>query len=503
MLSRSEITCPSTLLATVFFSSLLTWGVHAEAAQLEKVVADIEKPITVTSPPGDAREFFIEQEGRIRIIDASGQVLATPFLDITSLVEWDGLFQGLLGLAFHPDYASNGYFFVDYLVAGGDTRISRFEVSSDPNVADPGSESVVITIDQPGTDHNGGYIAFGPQDGYLYVSMGDGGFGGSHHENGQDTNVLLGKILRLDVDVSSGYQIPPDNPFVGVPGYREEIWAFGLRSPWGMSFDRETHDLWIADVGLNSWEELNFQPAASTGGENYGWSRMEGNHCYQPPSDCDDGSMIHPIYEYPHGPLCSINGGFVYRGSAIPEYQGLYFFSDWCTSQIWTIEYDGNEVTELVNRTAELAPPGGESFSFLSGFGQDADGELYVIDWNWTNPNSGQIYKIVPDAADAPLDTEATSAGSGLELRFAQPNPFQSHTRIQLTAAPGTSVDLSIHSPSGRLVWSERIERSDSELHWIEWDGRDATGTRLPSGTYFLKAQSGETVRSQRIHIVR
>lgn len=314
-------------------SFLLMSSTNVGAAHLEKIVGNIQKPIYLTSPPGDPRSFFIQADGRIRIID-DGQLLATPFLDISSLLEYDGLFQGLLGLAFHPDYANNGYFFVNYTMTGGDTRVSRFQVSGDPSIADAGSESPIITVAQPGTDHNGGYIAFGPDDGYLYIAMGDGGYGGNLHEAAQDPDLLLGKILRLDVDVSSGYQIPPDNPFVGVVGYRDEIWAVGTRSPWGMSFDRETHDLWIVDVGLDSWEEINFQPASSTGGENYGWSLMEGHSCYLPPSGCDDGSLTHPIYDYSHGPGCSINGGFVYRGTKIAEYYGCYFFSDWCTSEL-------------------------------------------------------------------------------------------------------------------------------------------------------------------------
>ncbi|MCA9759783.1 MAG: PQQ-dependent sugar dehydrogenase, partial [Candidatus Eisenbacteria bacterium] len=472
------------------------------SAHLEKVVDNVEKPIFLTAPPSDPRLFFIEEQGRIRIVE-DGQLLPTPFLDISALLQYDGLFQGLLGLAFHPDYASNGYFFVNYTVAGGDTRVSRFEVSSDPNVADAGSESVVITIDQPGTDHNGGYLAFGPDDGYLYVAMGDGGFGSNHHLNAQDPSKLLGKIRRLDVDVASGYQVPPDNPFVGVTGYREEIWARGTRSPWGMTFDRDTHDLWIADVGLNSWEEVNFQPAASTGGENYGWSLMEGNHCYTPPSDCDDGSLVHPIHEYAHGSSgCSVNGGFVYRGSQIPELQGCYFFSDWCTSEIWTLEYDGEMLTELTNRAAELGPPSGDSFSFLAGFGQGAAGELYVIDWNWTGANTGQIFKIVPDVSDAP-NAVAPPTADVLALGTPQPNPFTDATRFSITAQTEGIAGVSIHGPDGRLVWSDRRSVVPGTQTWMDWDGKDTRGARQATGVYFLSVELGGESATRRLDLVR
>lgn len=471
------------------------------AAHLEKVVGNVEKPIFLTSPPDDPRLFFIEMPGRIRIVE-DGALLPTPFLDISSLLEYDGLFQGLLGLAFHPDYASNGYVFVNYTMTGGDTRVSRFEVSGDPDVVDPGSESVLLTVAQPGYDHNGGYMAFGPDDGYLYIAMGDGGYGGDLHEAAQDPTLLLGKILRLDVDASSGYQIPPDNPFVGVSGYRDEIWAIGVRSPWGMTFDRETHDLWIADVGLKSWEEVNFQPASSSGGENYGWSLMEASSCYVPPAGCDDGSLTHPVHEYPHGPGCSVNGGFVYRGSKIPGLYGCYFFSDWCTSEIWTFEYDGSTLSELTNRSDELGPPPGDSFSFLAGFGQDAEGELYVMDWNWVGENTGQIFKIVPDASDVPTDGAATPS-AGLELATPQPNPFVERTRFGIATKDDGLLHISIHGPAGRLVWSREVPSHPSGRTWVDWEGRDVRGVPLASGVYFLTVRLGEDAASRRLHLIR
>ncbi|MCA9729110.1 MAG: PQQ-dependent sugar dehydrogenase [Candidatus Eisenbacteria bacterium] len=482
-------------------SVILLSASGASAAHLEKIVDNIQKPIYLTAPPGDPRLFFIEEEGRIRIVE-DGQLLPTPFLDISTLLEYDGLFQGLLGMAFHPDYATNGYFYVNYTMTGGDTRVSRFQVSANPDVADAGSESVVLTVAQPGYDHNGGYIAFGPDDGYLYVAMGDGGYGGTHHLNAQDPTKLLGKLLRLDVDVPSGYQIPLDNPFVGVAGYREEIWAIGLRSPWGMTFDRDTHDLWIADVGLKSWEEVNFQPASSTGGENYGWSLMEATHCNIPPSGCDDGSLTHPVYEYPHGPGCSVNGGFVYRGAQIPGLHGCYFFSDWCTSKIWSFRYDGSDLTELTDRSGELGPPPGDSFSYLAGFGQDADGELYVIDWNWFGQNQGQIFKIVPDASEVPIDVPGSTA-SLLQLTTPRPNPFRSQTRFGVVASVRGQASVSIHDASGRLVWSERVMTEPTITTWLDWSGRDADGGSQPSGIYLLRVQLGDQIESTVLQLVR
>jgi glucose/arabinose dehydrogenase len=471
------------------------------AAHLEKIVDGVHKPITLTAPPDDPRLFFIEMDGRIRIVD-DGTLLPTPFLDVSHLLEYDGLFRGLLGLTFHPDYAKNGYFFVNYTMAGGDTRVSRFSVSSDPDVADAASESVILTVDQPGTDHNGGYLAFGPDDGHLYVALGDGGYGSDHHENAQDPSQLLGKILRLDVDVASGYAIPPDNPFVGVPGYREEIWAVGLRSPWGMTFDRETHDLWLADVGLKSYEEVNFQPASSPGGENYGWSRMEADDCYVPPTDCDDGTLTHPVHDYPHGPGCSVNGGFVYRGTQVPELYGCYFFSDWCTSDIWTFKYDGSTLTELTNRADELGPPPGDSFTFLVGFGQDAEGELYVIDWHWNGENLGQIFKIVSDAVDVPGD-DLLPVSPMIEVTTPQPNPFWERLRVGITTGGAGRIDVSVHDAAGRLVWSDRVPTQAASQTWVEWDGHDARGVQQASGVYFLTARFGESVVSQRVCLVR
>lgn len=241
-------------------------------------------------------------------------------------------------------------------------------------------------------------LAFGPNDGYLYIGMGDGGSGGDPQNRAQNDGELLGKMLRIDVDGGLPYGIPPDNPFVepGLP--LDEIWAKGLRNPWRYSFDRLTGDLYIGDVGQNLYEEIDFQPASSTGGENYGWRLMEGNHCYNPPSNCDPGGLIYPIYEYTHGgsPFrCSITGGYVYRGNAIPDLQGTYFFGDYCSGQIWSFRYDGSSVTEFTERTSQLAPGGGMSIDEISSFGEDAEGNIYIVDLG------GEVFKVISCRGDA------------------------------------------------------------------------------------------------------
>jgi glucose/arabinose dehydrogenase len=288
---------------------------------------------------------------------------------------------------------SNGFFFVDDTDTSGATVIEKFHVSANPDIADPASGRILLRIIQPYTNHNGGMIAFGPNDGYLYIGMGDGGLGGDPENRAQNPDSLLGKILRIDVDGAGPYIIPPTNPFYGGSSPRPEIWAMGVRNPWRYSFDKATGDLYIADVGQSAWEEIDFQPANDPGGENYGWRLMEGDHCYNPPTNCESGfDLIHPIYEYDHSSgKCAITGGYVYRGCAIPDLQGTYFFGDYCTAQIWSFRYADGNLTEFLERTSELAPGGGLSINSITSFGQDNAGEIYIVD------QGGEIFKIVPD----------------------------------------------------------------------------------------------------------
>ena len=331
---------------------------------------------------GDERLFIVEQSGKIRIIQ-DGTLLDTPFLDIRDRAGSTQLEQGLLGLAFHPDYADSGVFFVNYTNLAGDTHISRFTVDpNDPNRADHESETVLLSYKHPYPNHNGGQVAFGP-DGYLYIGVGDGGSANDPLNSGQDPGTLLGTILRLDVDqLDDSYRIPRTNPFIEDENRLNEIWAWGLRNPWRFSFDRVSGDLFIADVGQNLWEEVHFQEAESAGGENYGWNIMEGSHCFA--SDpCDSTGLERPIFEYPHQEGCSITGGYVYRGLQYPELYGNYLVADYCQGTIWRLfpEDSGSWSSAVVY----------DSNYVISSFGEDAAGELYVLDHT-----GGSLYQIGP-----------------------------------------------------------------------------------------------------------
>lgn len=349
----------------------------------ELVVSGLSSPIFVCAAPGDdaSRIFVVTQPGRIRIIE-NGALLPTPFLDLASRLNSGGE-RGLLGLAFHPDYRQNGYFFVNYTDnTGGDTVIERYSVTSDPNVADPNSGFLILEVDQPYSNHNAGWLGFGP-DGYLYVPLGDGGSGGDPGNRAQNGQQLLGKILRLDVDGGSPYAIPPTNPFVGDPNVRDEIWAIGTRNPWRCDFDALTGDLWIADVGQNTWEEIDYEPAGQ-GGRNYGWRIMEGNHCYNPSSGCNQSGLTLPIHEYSHSFGCSVTGGVLYRGRAMATMHGRYFFSDYCNALTWSFRQSSGVKTDFVDHSAEL-----NGLASITSWGEDADGEAYVC-------AGSNVWRVVP-----------------------------------------------------------------------------------------------------------
>jgi glucose/arabinose dehydrogenase len=318
---------------------------------------------------GSGRFFVVEQEGTIRVID-DGVVQETPFLDITERVDAGGE-RGLLSVAFPPGYADKGYFYVDYTDLNGDTKISRFRVSDNPNIADPTSEQVILGIAQPYPNHNGGQLAFGP-DGYLYIGMGDGGSGGDPENRAQNLGVLLGKILRIDVESGADpYAIPPDNPFVGNANARDEIWAYGLRNPWRFAFDAATGDLYIADVGQERVEEIDFQPASSNGGENYGWNIMEGDECYEAET-CDTSGLTMPIHTYLRiGGNCSVTGGDVYRGDAYPTMQGVYIYADYCSGTFWGLQRGANGWENVELYRGNLS---------ITSFGNDEAGNLYAVD---------------------------------------------------------------------------------------------------------------------------
>ena len=373
-------TATATALATAPAATAVPTPLVAVSISLSPIASGFTSAIGVSSAPGDSRLFVIQQTGQVLIV--SGGKKVGTFLDISTRMSCCGE-RGLLGLAFHPNYAGNGRFFVRYTIPSGDVRLSEFHVSSSPNKADPASEKVILTIPHPSyANHNGGRIEFGP-DGYLYIGTGDGGSGGDPNNHGQALNTLLGKLLRIDVDHAAAglaYAIPDGNPFIGQAGKRGEIWSYGLRNPYTFSFDRETHDLWIADVGQDAYEVVDLARAADGGGRgvNYGWSVMEGNHCYKPATGCDATGMAPPLAEYAHGSGdsigCAIIGGYVYRGTAHPQLYGRYFFGDYCSGRIWDVAAAGP-----VQQTPQELPGSGLQ---ITGWGQDVNGELYVTATN-------------------------------------------------------------------------------------------------------------------------
>ena len=414
--------------STAFAAALLTVAGSAFAqvdVTTEVFLRGLSEPTALVHAPGDfGRVFVTEKRGVIRVV-RDGQVLPTPFLDIDPLISSFGE-RGLLGIAFSPEYDTDGWFFVHYSNNSGDTTIARYSVSdTNPDVADPSSGVVLLTVDQPFTNHNGGWIDFGPNDGYLYISLGDGGSGGDPLGAGQDLGTLLGKILRIDVlgdpDPGLRYAVPADNPFVGTAG-REEIWAYGLRNAWRNEFDPATGDLYIADVGQGQREEVNYQSGDSAGGENYGWKCREGDICFSSsipcPSSCDPSPFVEPVIVYDHTAAggCSITGGSVYRGCAIDGLAGTYFYADYCSNRVWSIRVVDGEATEFTLRTPQFG-----GISNIISFGRDAYGEVYVLS------QGGTIRKIMPvdgivdcdgdlvsDACEIAVGAEADVNGDGI-----------------------------------------------------------------------------------------
>lgn len=474
--------------------------------EFEQIASGLSAPVNIANAgDGSGRLFIALRGGQIVIYDGE-QILPTAFLDITSLVTSAGGEQGLLGIAFHPNYEGNGYFYVDYTrKSDGATVIARYHVSADPNIADSSSAFVLLTVSQPYVNHNGGQIKFGP-DGYLYIGMGDGGSGGDPQNRAQNPDVLLGKILRLDVDGSTPY-VPASNPFVSNPQVDSRIWAFGVRNPWRFSFDRLTGDLFIADVGQNDWEEVNFQPASSMGGENYGWACYEGLHNYNTSRDCTTyGDLKSPILEYAHGTNdsigCSITGGYIYRGNQYPAMDGKYLYGDFCTGRIWIATNSGSTWTS--NQVVDT--------NFLiSTFGEDESGELYIASYS-----DGAIYHIsassfvdVPTTYWAWSDIEKlyssgiTSGCSTNPLNFC---PNSSATRAQMAVFLEKGIHTSSFTPP-----DVPSTFNDTAGHWAEaWiealknDGitsgcgngnycPDSSVTRAQMAVFLLKAKHGSS----------
>ncbi len=355
-------------------------GIPALTARL--VVNGFDDPLDLQSVPGDnERLYVVQQGGRIRVV-RNGQLQSAPFLDVAGRISSGGE-RGLLGLAFHPQFATNRRFFVNYTNRSGDTHISEFRASS-ADAADAGSERVLLVVSQPFANHNGGGLAF-DNSGRLLIALGDGGSGGDPQNNGQRLDTLLGKILRIDVDGAQPYGLPADNPFLSTGGARGEIWAYGLRNPFKIAVDRPSGDLYIGDVGQNRLEEIDVGLATRRGGENYGWRLTEGTQCFNPSSGCDRSGQTGPVSEYSHSEGCSVTGGVVYRGCRIPALAGTYFFADFCSGLVRSFRFTGGAATELRDWTSSF-----RGVSSPSAFGLDASGEVYIVDYD------GEQYRIEP-----------------------------------------------------------------------------------------------------------
>ncbi len=412
---------------------------------------------------GDSRLFVVGQRGTINIVSSDGIVSSLPFLDIRDRVVYGGE-RGLLGLAFHPQYKTNGYFFVNYIGKGDSTHISRFKVNPEnQNLADAQTELKLMTIAQPFSNHNGGDLCFGP-DGYLYIGLGDGGSGGDPGNRAQNPMQFLGKMLRIDVDNGNPYSIPATNPFYGSATVLPEIWAVGLRNPWRYSFDRLTGDLWIADVGQNAVEEVNIQPAGSKGGENYGWRCYEGNQAYNS-TGCNANTLFtFPAYAYAQDQECSVTGGYVYRGSASSPFYGKYFFTDYCSDRIWTLHKAGDTwIKEDFGRFT------GNSFTT---FGEDASGQLYIA-----GIYSGKIFRINDQTTGSenlakPIDIKITHV------------PFSQTIRIETGNNNLEELQISVYDVNGTKHYEKSIRENSFEFN----------PGPLSSGIYFLKvSQNGKS----------
>ena len=399
--------------------------VHA-ALTVELVSTAFARPVFVCSPPGDANRLFVLEQhtGRIRIFDRTAQsIKATPFLTISTLNRASE--EGLLGLAFHPGYRTNGFFYVNITPSGGTrrTEILRYQAQGDPatsDVADAASRKLILSFNQPESNHNGGWLGFGP-DSYLYIATGDGGGANDQHGtigNGQNRTNLLGKILRIDVDGGDPYAIPDGNPFKGHATYADEIWAFGLRNPWRCSFDRETGHLWIGDVGQGAREEVDVIPDGLAG-LNFGWRPREG--AIQTPAYPNEQPVtpaVNPVTDYPRSLGYSVTGGYVYRGNAIPELRGKYVFADYGTARFWTVTPDGTGTNGTRAEITTELDPGPRKVSDVSSFGEDNEGELYICDLNGTNGISGAVFRIVAEGSTAAQISEVQAEGNQFIVRF-------------------------------------------------------------------------------------
>ncbi len=504
-----QLALPASIVTAILVAIAITGAPPARAATAlttVRVATGLTNPVWVTSPPGDARLFVVENReadshGYIKIVK-NGAVLPTPFF-VTPTTMPTYTEQGLLGLAFPPDYATSGRFYIYYTALDNSCILERRHVSlANPDVADTTREQL-LKVFHWNLNHDGGWLAFGP-DGDLYLSIGDGGGSGDPGNRAQNPDSLLGKLLRLDVSTPTGYAIPADNPFAGaVPG-RDEIYAFGLRNPWRNSFDRATGDLVIGDVGQNLHEEVDFCPAAQGRGRgvNFGWPCWEAFFPYDltrptPCVACVDttGCMQSPAYTYDHGSgRCSITGGYVYRGGRIPDLVGTYFFADYCAARIWSGQFAGGVLTNVQDRTAELTPAGG-SIGSISSFGEDKDGELYVCDYA-----GGQVLKIVPAAG---AGVGGIPGGGARLLGLAGAMPFRSTLSLALTPDVAGVVHVSVEDVAGHHVRALLDGVAPAGRQILTWDGTDDNGASVRPGVYLVRATTARSEDSLRAVRVR
>ncbi|MFY7846356.1 PQQ-dependent sugar dehydrogenase [Chryseobacterium gambrini] len=432
------------------FSSLLF---NAQSITLEEFATGFTAPVEIAHA-NDSRMFVVQQNGIIKILQSNGTVNSTNFLNISSKITYGGE-RGLLGLAFHPQYPTNGYFFVYYNDTGGNITVARYTRSSaNPDVADPATEKIVLNLPKPFDNHNGGSIHFAP-DGYLWVVTGDGGSGGDPNNNAQNKNSLLGKLLRLDINSTGAYNIPPGNPFVGIDG-ADEVWAYGLRNAWKFNFDNVSGNVMIADVGQGQIEEINRMPLTQAG-INYGWRCYEGNNTYNTAGCTAQSTMTFPIAAYDHsGGKCSITGGYVYRGTQFPALQGRYFFADYCSTQIGSLNSD-----DSITWTSAFS---GNNFST---FGVNNQNELFVA-----AVNSGKIFRITTTS----LGTNESSISTQIKV---YPNPASKKVFIEGVKDKNTTVE--IISFEGRKVLEQGKIESDNSVNI----------SGIPAGVYFINLNSG------------
>lgn len=425
-------------------------NLRGQSFELTQVASGFNAPLNIQHAQ-DERLFIVEQGGLIKILNPDGTIESTPFLNLTGAISSGGE-RGLLGLAFHPNYPDNGYFFVNYTNPNGNTQISRFSVDPlNPNLADPNSELALLTITQPYANHNGGCISFGP-DGYLYIGMGDGGSGGDPQNYAQNTSSLLGKLLRIDIDNPSGnlnYSIPQDNPYFGSTTQAQEIWAYGLRNPWKFSFDRDTGDLWIADVGQNAYEEIN-KVSPNEAGINYGWRCYEGDQSYNTSNCTDPSGMEFPIAVYPHSVGSSITGGYVYRGAENTTLFGYYLFADFVSGYLGVLDPADGTILFDQNLNQNWAS-----------FGEGLDGSLYITAFN------GTVYKIEPELILSQNDPQIV-----VQL---WPNPAQNHVVLNALNVK----NITVYNTKGQRFIDKKT-RDDNVVLDLQ---------SLPLGLYFVQTQ--------------